>query len=219
MNAHTLTGAGGIAAGGVAGIFGDATDFDGTDDVITTDADGSFGTDGFTMMFWLNLDAVGWQGAMGDDTDDHIMRPRNTNLMNFQSLGAGSRRNLESASTITLSAWEHWAGSRGAAGGALYRDGSLDQSDAHVANAATAADPLVLGRKGTDEINGQMQEFQYHLTQRSAGLDRLRAGHDRRQRDADGYMDGGGDIATINIQQRPPQPLSRTQRPAFAKLI
>jgi len=167
MNGVDGTGSGGITLGGVSGQFGDATDFDGTDDYITTTLDGDYGEAGFTIMGWMNLDATGWQALISDDTDEFVLRPKNTNVMNWQSRTGGTRRTLESSTTITLSSWIHWAATRGQNGGRLFRDGALDVSDAHNTGASQSIGPILFGKKSTNRLNAQGQEFQYHLTQRS----------------------------------------------------
>jgi hypothetical protein len=163
-----MTPVGGVTVGGVAGKVGLATDFDGTDDGVDTNHAGSHGADGFTMMLWGYTRAVEWTAFINNGSDQFTLRPRGTlgGPVNFQSAGGSGQ--LNSSAVMTLGVWEHWAGSRGTAGGTLYRDGAADVSDGVAEIARTIAN-LQFGKRGASSyLDGRMNEVQYHTPERPA---------------------------------------------------
>jgi len=66
-NGHNGTEDGGVSGGGATGQIGVATDFDGNDDRISVESDGSLSpTPSFTFQSWVNADDVSGSGGDGN---------------------------------------------------------------------------------------------------------------------------------------------------------
>ena len=169
---HTITANGDVTNTRAQAKIGDSSiKFDGTGDYLTVpdSSDWAFGTDNFTVEFWLNHQSV----ATGNSAITFSPSTDKRQLFGYVDAGDGLFKlyltsdgsNWDIASgvsmgTATLDSWKHYAIVRSGTSFYTFQDGTQISTFTSSASMYDSSDALSIGRyAGGNELNGYMDEI------------------------------------------------------------
>jgi hypothetical protein len=142
-NGNHFTPLGGMSASNqVAGVIGNAIDFDGSDDYLALGGLSQSFSNGLSMCAWVNYDAFNnnsriWDCGNGSASENISLGNNSTNnILTFQVLQGGSSNTLNSSGVLSTGSWDYVCGVTDAAQQAtLYRNGvSIQSGTVHLPN-------------------------------------------------------------------------------------
>jgi parallel beta-helix repeat protein len=150
------------------GVFGRAGDFDGADDrVIVANSAAVSPTAEITVAGWFQADSLGSiTGSFVSKRDSYIIHPNTDGSVQFYVNTGGWTAAGSAPGSITLGAWQHWAGTYDGSVVRLYRNGSLVASSGAAGALSTSGD-LFLGSDfgcgcGPRFLDGRMDEIRLY---------------------------------------------------------
>jgi len=132
---------------GVAGQYGNAAEFDGTDDALTLSNESFFDLQEMTLAVWVKVDTFSqpWQAIVTKgDTAWRLHRHRNTNTVSFGTNGL-SNLSLVGTTNINDGQWHHLAAVYDGQKKYLYIDGILEADVEVTGSLDTNDDPVQIG--------------------------------------------------------------------------
>lgn len=159
---NDLSTSGGVTVGGATGFFGSSTNFDGTDDQLTSNSTHSY-TGNFSVSIYVNPDVQASSFRIAAGTDDStngwsIGQDNSNNWAWNMRTGSGGTQSVKPDTTIQTGQWYHLVGIYNGTHQILYVNGTVVGTKA-LSSHNVADDPTNIGNNGPgfdQDFDGQI---------------------------------------------------------------